>query len=112
MDGDDRCVTECRPFVVGIPLTSSIALDPDPSLLQLDLPDPEQDDISTMEFLARLEQAWAVCDRFDLQTEIWRGRILCAATAPPSFRGGQLQTHSDLQGWQWPLACRLQPARF
>ena len=60
------------------PLTSSIALDPDPSLLQLDLPDPEQDDISTMEFLARLEQAWAVCDRFDLQTEIWRGRILRA----------------------------------
>ena len=70
MDGDDRCVTECRPFVVRVPLTSSIALDPDPSLLQLDLPDPEQDDISTMEFLARLEQAWAVCDRFDLQTEI------------------------------------------
>ncbi|MGB1417646.1 MAG: hypothetical protein ACPG6X_09215, partial [Synechococcus sp.] len=59
-------------------MTSSIALDPDPSLLQLDLPDPEQDDISTMEFLARLEQAWAVCDRFDLQTEIWRGRILRA----------------------------------
>ena len=74
MDGDDRCVTECRPFVVGVPLNSSIALDPDPSLLQLDLPDPEQDDISTMEFLARLEQAWAVCDRFDLQTEIWRGQ--------------------------------------
>ena len=31
-----------------------------------------------MEFLARLEQAWAVCDKFDLQTEIWRGRILKA----------------------------------
>ena len=47
-------------------------------MLELDLPDPEQDDISTMEFLARLEQAWAVCDKFDLQTEIWRGRILKA----------------------------------
>ena len=44
--------------------------------LELDLPDPDSDDISTMEFLARLEQAWAVCDRFDLQTEILRGRIL------------------------------------
>ena len=88
MDGDDRCVTECRPFVVGIPLTSSIALDPDPSLLQLDLPDPEQDDISTMEFLARLEQAWAVCDRFDLQTEIWRGRIL-RAVRDKEKRGGE-----------------------
>ena len=88
MDGDDRCVTECRPFVVSVPLTSSIALDPDPSLLQLDLPDPEQDDISTMEFLARLEQAWAVCDRFDLQTEIWRGRILraCLLYTSPSPR--------------------------
>ena len=88
MEGDDRCVTECRPFVVGVPLTSSIALDPDPSLLQLDLPDPEQDDISTMEFLARLEQAWAVCDRFDLQTEILRGRIL-KAVRDREKRGGE-----------------------
>ena len=88
MDGDDRCVTECRPLRVGALLTSSIALDPDPSLLQLDLPDPEQDDISTMEFLARLEQAWAVCDRFDLQTEIWRGRIL-RAVRDKEKRGGE-----------------------
>jgi len=49
---------------------------PDPSLLHLDLPDPDKDDLSTLEFLDRLEKAWAVCDRFDLQTEIWRGRIL------------------------------------
>ena len=63
MDADHRYVTECRPFVLRVPLNSSIAPDPDPSLLQLDLPDPERDDISTMEFLARLEQAWAVCDR-------------------------------------------------
>ena len=42
----------------------------------LDLPDPESDSISSMEFLARIEEAWAICDRFDLQTEIWRGRIL------------------------------------
>tara|TARA_A100001037_G_scaffold22262_1_gene18531 strand:- start:121 stop:1152 length:1032 start_codon:yes stop_codon:yes gene_type:complete len=48
----------------------------DPTLLELDLPDPEQDDLSAIEFLDRLEKAWAVCDRFDLQTEIWRGRIL------------------------------------
>ena len=48
----------------------------DPWLLQLDLRDPEKDDLSNIEFLDRLEKAWAVCDRFDLQTEIWRGRIL------------------------------------
>lgn len=49
---------------------------PDPSTFQLDLPDPDQDGISNLEFLEQLEKAWAVCDRFDLQTEIWRGRIL------------------------------------
>ena len=57
-------------------------------MLELDLPDPEQDDISTMEFLARLEQAWAVCDKFDLQTEIWRGRIL-KAVRDREKRGGE-----------------------
>ena len=55
-------------------MASTIALDL--TLLELDLPDPEQDDLSAIEFLDRLEKAWAVCDRFDLQTEIWRGRIL------------------------------------
>ncbi len=49
---------------------------PDPASLKLDLPDPDQDHLSSIEFLSRLEKAWAVCDRFDLQTEIWRGRIL------------------------------------
>ncbi len=48
----------------------------DPSVLKLDLPDPDKDDLSIIEFHARLEKAWIVCDRFDLQTEIWRGRIL------------------------------------
>ena len=67
-------------------LTTSVVLE-QPSL-QLDLPDPESDDISTMEFLARLEQAWAICDRFDLQTEIWRGRIL-GAVRDREKRGGE-----------------------
>ena len=42
----------------------------------MDLPDPEADDPSETEFLQKVDQAWSVCDRFDLQTEIWRGRIL------------------------------------
>ena len=92
--GEDRCVTECRPFVVTSPLTGSIA--PDASLLQLDLPDPESDDISTLEFLDRLEQAWAVCDRFDLQTEIWRGRIL-RAVRDKEKRGGESRGAGVLQ---------------
>ncbi len=69
-----------------LPLTSSVV--PEPPALQLDLPDPDRDDISTMEFLARLEQAWAVCDRFDLQTEIWRGRIL-KSVRDREKRGGE-----------------------
>jgi len=56
--------------------------------LSLELPDPESDAISTMEFLARLEEAWAVCDRFDLQNEIWRGRIL-RAVRDREKRGGE-----------------------
>jgi hypothetical protein len=57
-------------------------------LLSLDLPDPDNEAISTTEFLARLEEAWAVCDRFDLQTEIWRGRIL-TAVRDREKRGGE-----------------------
>ncbi len=57
-------------------------------LLSLELPDPDSEDISAMEFEARLEEAWAVCDRFDLQTEIWRGRIL-RAVRDREKRGGE-----------------------
>ncbi|QVL52419.1 MAG: hypothetical protein KFB97_13505 [Cyanobium sp. M30B3] len=60
----------------------------DAPVLNLELPDPDSDTISTMEFLARLEAAWAVCDRFDLQTEIWRGRIL-RAVRDREKRGGE-----------------------
>jgi hypothetical protein len=41
-----------------------------------ELPDPEDDQLSDYEFQQRVEAAWQVCDRFDLQTDIWRGRIL------------------------------------
>ncbi len=50
----------------------------DPLQFKLDLPDPDEDNLSSTEFLNRLEQAWTICERFDLQTEIWRGRILRA----------------------------------
>ncbi|MFM7228750.1 MAG: hypothetical protein ACKO2F_03805 [Cyanobacteriota bacterium] len=61
---------------------------PEPPLLHLDLPDPDQDDLSSLEFHARLGQAWELCDRFDLQTEIWRGRIL-RAVRDREKRGGE-----------------------
>ncbi len=44
--------------------------------LKFDLPDPEEDGLSQLDFLERLENAWSICEQFDLQTEIWRGRIL------------------------------------
>lgn len=40
------------------------------------LPDPEDDRIPEMEFQQQVEQAWQICDRFNLQADIWRGRIL------------------------------------
>jgi hypothetical protein len=42
------------------------------------LPDPDDENIPEVEFQKQLDIAWQVCDRFDLQTEIWRGRILRA----------------------------------
>ncbi|HIK43122.1 hypothetical protein [Thermoleptolyngbya sp. M55_K2018_002] len=44
--------------------------------LTFQLPDPEDEQISDYEFQQQIEAAWQVCDRFDLQTDIWRGRIL------------------------------------
>jgi hypothetical protein len=51
------------------------------------LPDPEDDLIPEAEFSRQVETAWQVCDRFDLQTEIWRGRIL-RAVRDREKRGG------------------------
>jgi hypothetical protein len=46
--------------------------------LNFQLPDPEDEQIPEQEFQQQVDTAWQVCDRFDLQTEIWRGRILRA----------------------------------
>ncbi|MBG1266139.1 hypothetical protein [Nostoc sp. WHI] len=49
-----------------------------PADITFELPDPEDELILESDFQQQLEIAWQVCDRFDLQTEIWRGRILRA----------------------------------
>lgn len=49
-----------------------------PADLTFELPDPEDEAIPEIEFLEQLDVAWQVCDKFDLQTDIWRGRILRA----------------------------------
>ncbi len=43
-----------------------------------ELPDPEDEAIEEWDFQQQLDAVWLVCDRFDLQTDIWRGRILRA----------------------------------
>ena len=47
-----------------------------PTELNFELPDPEDEKIPEVDFQLQVDTAWQVCDRFDLQTEIWRGRIL------------------------------------
>jgi hypothetical protein len=42
------------------------------------LPDPEDTEISAYDFQKQIELAWQVCDRLDLQTDVWRGKILRA----------------------------------
>lgn len=47
-----------------------------PADFNFSLPDPEDDAIQESEFQHQLDTIWQICDRFDLQTDIWRGRIL------------------------------------
>lgn len=53
----------------------------------LSLPDPNDEAISEFDFQKQIEAAWLVCDRFDLQSEIWRGRILRAVRDREKARG-------------------------
>lgn len=55
--------------------------------LIFELPDPNDEQLSDYDFNLQVEAAWQVCDRFDLQTDIWRGRIL-RAVRDREKRGG------------------------
>jgi len=52
-------------------------------VLEFSLPDPMDPAFET-----QLESAWLVCDRFDLQNDIWRGRLLRAARDREQQEGG------------------------
>ncbi len=47
-----------------------------PADFNFDLPDPEDEEIRESDFQDKLDNIWQICDRFDLQTDIWRGRVL------------------------------------
>lgn len=56
-------------------IVEALSISPD---LDFELPDPEDDNIAEEEFQEKVDSVWRVCDRFDLQTDIWRGRVLRA----------------------------------
>lgn len=65
--------------MVRSPLTDDLAdLLQNAPELNFEIPNPEDEELPEFEFNQRVETAWVVCDRFDLQTDIWRGRILRA----------------------------------
>ncbi|MEM9540975.1 MAG: hypothetical protein AAGA60_15920 [Cyanobacteria bacterium P01_E01_bin.42] len=47
-----------------------------PTDFNFQLPDPEDEDIQEHDFQQQLDRVWKVCEQFDLQTDIWRGRVL------------------------------------
>lgn len=57
------------------------------TVLDFQLPDPADEQLPDHEFQRQIETAWQVCDRFDLQTDIWRGRILRAVRDREKQRG-------------------------
>ncbi len=57
--------------------------------LAFELPNPEDDGLSEADFQQQIDTAWRVCDRFDLQTDIWRGRILRVVRDREKAQGNQ-----------------------
>ncbi|TVQ50930.1 MAG: hypothetical protein EA366_16220 [Spirulina sp. DLM2.Bin59] len=59
-----------------------------PTDFNFQLPDPEDDEIHDHDFNQQLDEVWNICERFDLQTDIWRGRVL-RAVRDREKRGGE-----------------------
>lgn len=65
--------------MVQTPSTADIAAALEtPTTFDFTLPDPEDEEIKEADFEQQLDVVWKVCERFDLQTDIWRGRVLRA----------------------------------
>jgi hypothetical protein len=58
--------------------TAAVLPVPEEISFELELPDPEDEKIGEDDFQRQIDQAWQICDRIDLQTDIWRGKILRA----------------------------------
>ncbi len=66
------------------------------SEIRFELPDPARDDLSNIDFQKSVENAWTACESFDLQTDIWRGKIL-RVIRDREKRGGFQRSSSFLQ---------------
>ena len=69
-------ISESVPKSISIESITNEALASLDDLTEFSLPDPDDQALTEGQFLAEVDQAWQVCDRFDLQTDIWRGKIL------------------------------------
>ncbi len=68
-----------KPKANGEPVLDLAALEEKLAIsFDVQLPDPEDTEISAYDFQQQIELAWQVCDRLDLQTDVWRGKILRA----------------------------------
>jgi len=68
-----------QPKANGEPVLDLAALEEKLAIsFDVQLPDPEDTEISAYDFQHHIEMAWQVCDRLDLQTDVWRGKILRA----------------------------------
>ena len=68
-----------QPKANGEPVLDLAALEEKLAIsFDVQLPDPEDTEISAYDFQQQIELAWQVCDRLDLQTDVWRGKILRA----------------------------------
>ena len=67
-----------------IEITEALSI---PKYLEFELPNPEDDKLGEDEFQYQIDLIWKVCDRFDLQTDIWRGRILRAVRDREKYGG-------------------------
>ncbi|MCY7407436.1 MAG: hypothetical protein LH631_08675, partial [Alkalinema sp. CAN_BIN05] len=68
-----------QPKANGEPVLNLAALEKKLAIsFDVQLPDPEDTEISAYDFQEQIELAWQVCDRLDLQTDVWRGKILRA----------------------------------
>lgn len=77
-DADPVTAAPSTPQVIPQTVVAKLGNPQDLADLNLDVPDPEDADLPDFEFHEQIDRAWFVCDRFDLQTDIWRGRILRA----------------------------------